>query len=140
VDVISGDANPELLMPTEILERLLRVVYVAPPKVAKVYRASYDTRRANLGLPGDLWERLHPIAMPWVRARDDARSSPRFERRDARMRSCRELALALAMAKSEFGEEPFQRLLYEVVAPGMTLSTTDAETPEALRKREEGCK
>lgn len=53
---------------------------------------------------------------------------------------CRSLAQALAAAKAEFGEEIFLRLLYQEVAPSVSITySLDERTRDRLRSLENGC-
>jgi hypothetical protein len=156
VDSITGSETPELFLPWELFNHLLERGFSLEEEPSES-RRSIDERAAALGFGRDFWPRLENVASPFLELRRE-----RFKR--AMMKStapphpivetrhglemdregllfCRTRAEALAAAKAEFGEEPFLRLLYEVVAPSMGSSyPVDKESLERLRFLERGCR
>jgi hypothetical protein len=156
---VAGDRNPELFLPIEIFDSLLKGGF--PPQVSH-QREARDTYRSSLkdGLeaagfePESFWKALEAIAKGPIKADKEfcelaqtlGHATP--GERKAIVKRCEEIAVsmcaprasALAEARRRFGRKAFDRFLYRAVAPTMfQLMSPDPEWENQLRKREEGC-
>jgi hypothetical protein len=155
VDSITGSETPELFLPWELFNHLLERGFSFEEEPSES-RRSIDERAAALGFGRDFWPRLENIASPFLQLRRErftramtgstapshsvVETKHGLEMNREDLLFCRTRAEALAAAKAEFGEEPFLRLLYEVVAPPIGLSyPVDKESLEQLRFLERGC-
>lgn len=150
-DSIAGDKTPELFLSFELFSYLIDSTF-SPDHPYNEARRRIETRAAALGFGADLWSRLEKASEPFLRmerqrqrlARTEPSTSGMAEKGEmneqARL-SCRARAEAIAAAKVEFGEEPFLRLLYEVVAPNIHVTYVVSEaTADHLRFLEGGCR
>jgi len=112
--VIDGCRDPELFLPTELFDALLL-------RLAQSDGAFASER--------DAIERISARYREAKRAKADPDEL------------CRLRALALAMARAEFGAAAFDRFLYEAVAPSLSMSFRRSEdAAERLRDQEQGCR
>jgi len=147
---LQGRLEPELFTPGELFNVLLSDAFHDNALHQKEMRSAIEERAAVLGLGSDLWQRLEKVAAPYLRLRDErnlralssASRSESFEEPEAESRArCRARTNALADAKSEFGEEAFLRLLYEALAPTMSITYSATEmSADRLRASEGGCR
>ena len=149
---IDGQQTPELLLPFELFNSLLGSCCSPGGEGMASPRRRIEEGATALGFGSDFWDRLEKAAAPLLSLeREDFRramadrsgSKPEIELKMAsqEIRLCRARANALAAAKAEFGEEPFLRLLYEVIAPSMSIDYIDKEgLPNHLRYIQGGCK
>lgn len=137
-DTISGHENPELLTPGELFLDLLTRAYPSDGRDQRRGRQMIEERAVALGFGADLWTRLGRIASPFLELRREAErlDLAKQENRltDHRLLEsltpeilCGVRADALAAAQIEFGEEAFLRLLYEVIAPTVSMPSFTAE-------------
>lgn len=147
---IEGDETPELFLPFELFDHLLDMGLTSGAGLES--RTIIENRAVALGFGRDLWERLERAAAPYLelqrqeerRARAQPSpsrpvNSPKID--DAAIHLCRSRAQALAAAKTEFGEEPFLRLLYLGVTPGLSKGNIVKNgTADRLRFLEGGCR
>ena len=146
-DVIDGRQHPELFLPTELFESLVRRGYVD----VALWREIHERDLAAAGLPDTFWAELEGIAAPYidslrrqraaaVRGRDNPRlmAESRREIATAGASLCRQRAAALRGARDHFGPA-FDEFLYKAIAPGHSISTDDPLDPAKLRAREDGC-
>ncbi|HEV7507995.1 MAG TPA: hypothetical protein VGS07_24135 [Thermoanaerobaculia bacterium] len=146
---IEGKKTPELFLPFELFEHLLSMGL--SPEADPESRKIIEQRAVALGFGHDLWKRLEKAASPYLeiqrederRARAQVfRSHPTdsFEMDSNATRYCRARARALVAAKSEFGAEPFLRLLYLGITPGLSITYVVKDgLAEHLRFVEGGC-
>jgi hypothetical protein len=136
VYVIDGARNPELFLPSELFDVLLRKAFAADE--AKRAAARTSIRPALAPLAQDekaFWDKLEAITAKYVTMKFGfAGSDP-----DAR---CRARYDALEAAREAYGRYEFDRFLYTVFAPAMSSSeATSDPDPAARRRREEnGCR
>ena len=146
MDTLNGRKHPEVFFPDELFSRLLHDAFLQVGEDQTESRRSFEERAAALGFGRDLWPRLERVAAPVLRAeKERRRSDPGDEAKmkGEAIRVCRVRAQSLAAAKVEFGEEPFLRLLYEAVAPGIVRdvvgSGLGSEDVEGMRYTSGGC-
>ena len=147
---VEGKDDPELFLPSELFRHLLATCF--PPEGNSSSRRRIEQRAAALGFGSDLWSRLGKVAEPLLAydrerhklAMDTLRSGAEVLEPEDRYLRCYLQADALSAAKMEFGEEAFFRLLYETVAPSLSISDSPnqsaAELAKDLRYLEEGCR
>ncbi len=145
VDVIDGRQHPELFLPTELFESVVKHGFLD-----EGWREAFaeDLRRA--GLPTDFWSTLQPIAKDYIqdlrdeRALTEARRNPvtqpqaiaRLAALDATL--CHHRASALSKARRLFGAA-LERFMYQYVAPSRTDYIDSLPTAAELHTREAGC-
>lgn len=149
---IDGQQTPELLLPFELFNSLLSSCCSPGKENMELPRRRIEEGAAALGFGSDFWDRLKKAAAPLLslerenfrRAMADQsgfNSEVVLKLTAQEIRLCRARANALAAAKEEFGEEPFLRLLYEVIAPSVGIDYIDKEgLPNHLRYIQGGCK
>lgn len=148
---IDGAANPEILMPFEVFQRLLMAGFLGSDDARHTARASLEPGRVAAGLPPDFWPQLESAAGPLIRSlvgqqrvAEEIRSGKSTLRssdlKAMQANDCRDRAHGLSAARRAFGTSRFDRFLYESVAPQMGLvSDFDANDGERLLWIEEGC-
>jgi len=138
LNVVLGSHDPELLMPWELMDRLLAAFHFRDAAVREKYRRQWFTPSACSFLGRDAFSRLEVILQPWIAASREAetvqaklKTAPAAERetlQDQWQRAndsiCPLRADALSAARKTFGRVNFDRFLYEVVAPGAVVLTT----------------
>jgi len=148
IDIIVGKEHPELFLPTELFETLVRDGLVS----GDLWREFYRKQLSMAGLPADFWPRLETISRPYV---DDLRRSQQLlggtsdspvektaiENEVAGMSStlCRERYDALVNARLEFGVA-LDRLMYTYVAGKTTMFTDELSDPSLLKAEGRGCR
>ena len=149
-DVLVGKEAPELYLPTELFNHLLRVGFLDLGLTGPEPRRAIEARAAPLGFTSNLWPRLEAAVSPYLELRSrrpklfgtgvPLGGKGLFAEQASQLAACRSQAEALASAKAEFGEQPFLRLLYEAVAPSARLSYTVNWLSRAeARFIEQGC-
>ena len=152
VDDFNGRAHPELFLPVEVFEQLLRLTFINDTPATQELRDAWMPQVTGHGLPADFWDRLETISAAYVAETRAVTELLRTEHQllDAKRRPdllaarhdsvCRTRADALERARREFGRERFDRFLYEVIAVNMFSTYFDTPAnPAALRRVEEGC-
>ncbi|MFY9826361.1 MAG: hypothetical protein WAM82_33665 [Thermoanaerobaculia bacterium] len=154
LDTIEGSKTPELFLPSELFDNLLNTGFPPEGRLSGESRRIIEDRAVPLGFGSDLWKRLEKAAAPYLKLQreEEGRAETRPSRfhpangpeidGDAVSR-CRARAAAFSAAKADFGEEPFLRLLYEAVAPGLSRTYIVDQGTErhlsSLRSLEGGC-
>lgn len=156
-NVIVGSRNPELFLPSELMD-LLSPAFDSDAGVRAKKRDETDRRVKSLGLPPDFWERLEDVAQPFFAANSnlrrlnlELRSATTDFAREQQIHSelfrinaslCRERADALASARKEFGPLVFDRFLYQTIAPDASVIVTSSggSGADSLLWVEEGCR
>jgi hypothetical protein len=141
-DFIDGRHSPQLFLPTELFETLVRAGYVFDGG-----RDAFAHGVAAAALPPSFWEQLATIAPQYIDdLREEARLADARTRDEAthalptlRRRLCQTRATALRDARQLFGPA-LDVLLYRHVAPTKTLLITHVEDAASLRSREAGCR
>jgi len=149
-DTIEGTKSPQLFLPTELFSILLNDGF--PPNGIRQdeSRRNIEERATALGFGHDFWARLERVAAPILKLEREReltlgdRRGVNQERLGIGSQSivfCRARAQALEAAKSEFGAEPFSRLLYEVVAPTTSITYVLKDgLADDMRYLEGGCR
>ena len=115
--VIQGSRDPALFFPTELFDAYLWR-FIDPKGTGP---------RSDARFPA-----MERIAARWIASYRNSGISDE---------TCRQLALALAMARAEYGAEAFDRFLYETVAPHLTMVyERSSEEAARLRSQERGCR
>jgi len=140
-DVIEGRKHPELFLPTELFETVVRdgLIY------GDVWTEFYAKQLSKAGLPQDFWQRLAPVVQPYL---DDLRREELLRQRGdaSALRGagmyptvCRDRFDALVNARKEFGVA-LDRLMYTYVATMTTTFTDDPPDPDRLKAEARGCR
>jgi hypothetical protein len=135
---IDGDRNPELLLPHELFDNL--VTGLASGELRRRKRESLRAGILASGFDEELfWSQLYSAASEYVDEYAYPRSDGAVVREDRGR--CRASFTALTNARQIFGQDRFDRFLYEVVAPRIRLAwATTAEDPATeLRFVTGGC-
>lgn len=154
VDRFDGKSHPELFLPHEVFDQLVKLAFLASPRTAQTVRDGFMPQVKLRGLPVDFWPKLQSISSAYIAdiwAVTDLLASGQQQSGLARQRRDEVLALkykdtcisradALAAARNQFGRERFDRFLYEVVAVGMFVVADRLPDPKQLRAAEEGCR
>ena len=149
--VVHGNMNPELLMPSELFGELVSLLFSEKPDTRLGFRALLEDRAQKAGIAAFDWSALETLLAPyelnrrWIEppasrrqeaSAERTRAQPSFE--DFSRQQCSQRAAALEAARREYGRDRFDRFLYEVVAPMMSISGTT--TAVELRRIEDGCR
>jgi len=152
INVIVGSRHPELFMPWELFDHLMKTISL-PDSLQRDYcRRNYSQRADAMKLPADFWTRLERVTSDFraviaqkyaaealFRDRDaaqDARARVRLSELEPLM--CRERSVALERARAEFGRAYFDQFLYVATTPSLTIREVD-ETAEEHRRIAGGC-
>lgn len=154
VDAFDGKTHPELFLPHQVFRTLVDHAFIAPDSSGSAFRRGVAPDLSLYGLPPDFWERLRTVSGDYIRdtstlnammaslrqlhgrARGDAQEALALKK----IESCRSRAEALAAARRAFGNEQFDRFLYEVIAVNMFHVTDELPRAEDLRRAEGGCR
>ena len=146
-DVINGSRNPELFLPHELFDSLVRRGYVG-----ETWRDTETPRLVAMGLGSDFWERLEDIASIYItdyrrvaEMREGVRNGSPAERRaieaaidGMHQRLCRERADALRRAEIEFGPALLKYLYSSIAAERVDYFDAIASA-DHLRAETGGC-
>lgn len=133
--VVVGGRDPAALTPQELFRSLVGNAVTSAPKHRDFWRSLYESRISDPQVRDDFWPRLEAAIAPLLEINEVQqrlkleldRSPPEDHARilagmpDPRT-SCALHADALAAARREFSAEGFDRVLYEAVAPNLTVS------------------
>jgi hypothetical protein len=147
--VIDGRTTPELIMPNELFNALLQGLS-DNAQVAAVSRQTLAPGIRAFGFDeADFWTRLDQATSHY---RDQVRARSREERgqtstalaqgamQQTDLKLCQVRAVTLQSVRRIFRTEGFDRFLYTVVAPTISITTEPSyETPEHLLSVERGC-
>lgn len=154
---IRGASTPELFFPTEIVRVLARTAFATDPERAREFRRVYESRCRRAGVlvpPWSDWVTDMAPLLELLRARDAETEVPRVARARERtegeptgvgdvanLPECRATFQSLRALRAAYAPENFDRFLYLVVAPGITISWTaqDRVPLETIRAWEAGC-
>jgi len=153
-DYVDGSRNPELLLPWELFNSLLARAFSQNPQTQSVYRETLETRARAAGLRPDIWSTVESCATSFLQAkREEAELGARLpgtlglqkqalldQIAQIQEPQCGRRAAALACARAALGTSSFNRYLYEVVAPSVTVTSVgDKERQSHLLFAEGGC-
>jgi hypothetical protein len=135
---LEGSKNPEIFLPFELFMSLMNG-FDADPDSRSHNRVYFSRGIAESGYkdPDAFWRELEPLVSVHATAlRDHLALYERRDRADRKERDavekqisehqttvCRSRFQALEAARAHFGRQTFDRLLYTVVAPGLTQSS-----------------
>ncbi len=145
-DSFDGRDHPELFLPHQVFRTLMSLAFVRGEPSGHLFRRALAPDVARLGLPGDFWERLQALSATHVRNESAVNDlMARAQHLDAEARktlldACRSGSEALAAAREEFGAEPFDRFLYEVIVVHMFHFTDELPTADDLRTAARACR
>jgi len=140
---LDGGIEPELFLPVELVTRL--VLDTDPPneRMREVYRAAI----ARHGWKYEqFWGVLDSAAAPYTSLMQQSGVLQRQMRGRADLRQLAPQACAAAIdllhqAYNTFGQQEFDEFLYRDVAPPVRTWVADAaDTPDALRNKDRGCR
>jgi len=147
-NVVLGDRDPELLMPWELMDRLVTAYTWRDDKVKERYRRQWFASEAARQFGEDFYSRLQEVLLPFLDATSEAErlqagmngaagesdAGSRKQWQEANHAICPSRAKALSAAREIFGRAAFDRFLYEAVAPGAVVLTS---TPSGTSSRAE---
>ena len=153
-DSFEGRSHAELFLPYEVFRTLVRLSYFGSESGAARYRQAMTPMLEAYGLPADFWERLAVLSAEYVgdsksidamgaefrQAHARARHEIKAEITRRQMTACSSRAAALEAARNEFGQETFDRFLYEVIAVHMFHVADELPRVDDLRLAERGCR
>src|SRR5260221_14164245 len=109
VDFISGRDHPELLLPWELFDHMMKMAYADDPEVRSVFREAKSPALTGSGLAADFWNRLEAFSVAYLsdvrqlhdlhkRRVSDAAVQRRIELQSAALENlkCRDRAAAIA--------------------------------------------
>jgi len=150
--IVDGRLNPELLLPTELMDTLAGMYTMSNAERRGAVRAQW-LRHAPAAQRDHFWDELHAAGRPFfeswaefqrLNAVLETASESDRERLQARRDEvfdslCARRVAALAAARTLFSEKEFDRFLYEAIAPGVFISESGGTVSDAIA-REEGCR
>lgn len=150
--VVFGSMNPELLLPWELFQQLISTAFSLDQDTRDVWRQVYQQRGPGLRLDEVFWDRLGTTAEVYIasmqsqrraadRALQTGNSPDQTEEREKEgTRVCRLMIETLDDVRQVFGEEHFDRILYEAVAPGFFVIHSVNRGMDDLRFVTGGCR
>jgi hypothetical protein len=134
--IIDGSRNPELFLPSELIDGLLISGFDADQTRRGLSRGLYRNGILALGLSEEeFWSLLSSTA-------ERSRSTARKSSTDEDVIQCRTLAATLDALRQRFGHERFDQFLYTTMAPhavSSNVTNSVTATKEELRQKELGC-
>jgi len=152
---ISGARNPELFMPFELFSTLIDHGLSADPDDQQMFRQAIGPVIAQTGLKAEaFWASLevaarsyissvrqeHVLALKLRQAADDERTMVRQQISAVQQPQCALRATALESATKSLGRTALYRVLYEGIAPTMTVSSPATDTAARYRFVAGGCR
>ena len=152
-EAVDGRQHPELLLPYELFDALLRGLS-ANPRIQGNARTLLDRKLRNSGFdPSRFWPDLERIAQPYLSAtqtaKDNRHNSMVVTAADGSKMLipvgadvCQARIEALQNARRTFGAERFDRFLYVALAPDVSVSSagSSGSRPDQLRYMARGCR
>lgn len=137
-DFVFGTDTPELFLPWELFDTLLRKEILAEPNFAEGQRMIFEqhVRAANLTLPNGFWKKVERSAAEYIKVLQDQQmmstkldAGSSADRRKlikdisaSQRANCALRAAALDRTRAAFDPDVLERLLYVAVAPGLCSS------------------
>lgn len=151
VDAIIGREHPELFLPHELFDSLVKRGFVG--ETVETWRLIHSDDLVVAGLPADFWDRLEPLARDFIADLQEtqhvltAHPHPTAAERESanaaaeaiHPKLCRDRAAALRAARAAFGPA-LDQFLYTAVARGISQFSDEPESVNVLRNAEEGCR
>lgn len=140
---IDGSVDPELFLPVELVTRLVLNTNTPNERMREVYRAAIASRGWNYE---QFWGALNSAAAPYLSLMQQSGVLQRETRGRADLSQlapqiCAASFDLLDTAYKTFGQQQFAEFLYSNVAPPIRTSIADyADTADALRKKDRGCR
>jgi|GEM_PF-716863 len=154
-NVIVGRRNPELFMPFELFTFLIEGGFNEDARQRENFRKSHASVVARTGLqPEKFWELVELASTDYIanmrheqalahklnRANtDDERMALRQQIKNNQQPQCAQRAAALAAAARRVGGTAFYRVLYEGIAPMITVGSTEPDLAASYRYAAGGC-
>lgn len=144
--VVDGKQNPELLLASEIFRDLVGLAVLSEnPQFREHFREKFARGAKQIGLKADLLPTLDAQTVDYAAIRRERRRlatkvtpESRREMDASTVTECALAAQALAEMRRAFGKADFDRFLYEVVAPEITIRSDASK--DSLRAMEGGCR
>jgi hypothetical protein len=142
-DRYDGKSHPELFLPHQVFHELVMLAFASNARTEELVRAGFMTDVRRHGLPGDFWLRLEALSSAYLADRRALEGLLRTEANTRRHEQalalkqrdvCRTRADALSAARREFGQERFDRFLYDVIAVNMFTVSDKVDDAEVLRQ------
>lgn len=138
---IDGKTQAELFLPVELVTRLVLNTSGPADRRRERFRESISAHGWEYE---DFWLVLDAAAAPYLSVMEQSRVSPTTQgaaRVHLEVMACASAVELLEAAYRSFGRQEFDEFLYVEVAPAVYSVIADhADTPDALRKREKGCR
>ena len=154
-NVIVGRRNPELFMPFELFTFLIEGGFNEDARQRENFRKSHASVVARTGLqPEKFWELVELASTDYIanmrheqtlahklnRANtDDERMALRQQIKNNQPPQCAQRAAALAAAARRIGRTAFYQVLYEGIAPTITVGSTEPDLAARYRFVAGGC-
>jgi len=150
LNVVLGSRNPELLLPWELMDRLLVAFTFRDAAVSKKYRERWFADAEGSPLGPDAFARIETLLREFIDASSETerlqaaldkagpqeRPTLQLQWEKANDSICPLRAKALNDARETFGRANFDRFLYDVIAPGAVILTTPAKNPHSRAELE----
>jgi hypothetical protein len=155
VQVVDGSEHPEWLLPSELFARLLDSAtsdLTRDPENDP--RMAYRSRLSRLGIDehgfwsvirkvgddyGELRKKSFEIENVMLTATPAAKQGLQQRLAALQWRECAERAKAYRLAGQLLGPQHLDQILYQVVAPGLSMVMSNQYTAQDLRATERGC-
>jgi hypothetical protein len=140
---IDGSVEPELFLPVELVTRLVLNTSAPHERARELYRAPIASHGWNYE---QFWDVLHSAAGLYLSLMQQSgvlqqQTRGRADLSQLEPQLCAVSVDLLATARKAFGQEEFDEFLYRSFAPPIrTLIADRADTADALRKKDRGCK
>jgi hypothetical protein len=152
---IDGDLHPELFLPVELFGMLQGEAFSIDPEAREGFREAIEKSLRTIRLPEGFWDDLEDVAADFFGPRQqqvrlaqkmpgasqEQREKILQEIRGLQAGECQRRQKALLAAFGRFSRYWFLRLLYEGVAPGVSMdSSTSEDQTEHLLWIQGGCR
>ena len=155
-NVIIGRQNPELFMPFELFSSLIDHAFTGEGIEQQQFRRSLVSPIDDVGLtPDAFWASLDTAAAPYIAnirqehdlarklqlAKSDNERAPIRQQLNAvQQPQCSLRTAAIESAATRIGRTNLYRVLYEGIAPRMSVSSMEPDTPARFRYIAGGCR
>lgn len=66
VDAFDGKTHPELFLPYEVFDQLVKLAFLSSPRTGQVVRDGFMPEVKRHGLPADFWQRLQSVSAVYM--------------------------------------------------------------------------